>query len=54
VQGLSITADPAGYFRFGDGSSSAGYAGSIDWIIWTFDGAYSPGQVNLPEGFKLK
>lgn len=54
VEGLSSSADSSGYFRFGDGSGSKAYAGSIDWIIWTFDGAYSPDQVNLPAGFALK
>lgn len=54
VEGLSTSADSSGYFRFGDGSGSKAYASSIDWIIWTFDGAYSPDQVNLPTGFALK
>ena len=54
IEGKSTTADSASYFRFGDGSGSDGYAGSIDWIMWTFDGAYSPDQVNLPDGFSLK
>lgn len=54
VEGLSTAADSSGYFRFGDGSGSKPYASSIDWIIWTFDGAFSPDQVNLPAGFSLK
>ncbi len=54
AQTASTTKDSSGYFRFGDGSSSSGYAGSIDWILWTFDGAFSPDQVELPAGFSLK
>lgn len=54
LTGTSTKADTSGYFRFGDGSSSSGYAGAIDWIMWTFDGAFSPDQVNLPAGFALK
>lgn len=54
IEGLSTAKDSSGYFRFGDGSGSKPYAGSIDWLIWTFDGAFSPDQVNLPAGFSLK
>ncbi len=54
VQGTSNTTDTSGYFRFGDGSGNSGYMGSIDWFMYTFDGAFSPDQVNLPSGFSLK
>lgn len=39
------------YVRLGDGGSSA-YAADIDWVIWTFDGAYKPSDLlgKLPAG----
>ncbi|HYH04367.1 MAG TPA: hypothetical protein VEC37_14850, partial [Bacillota bacterium] len=54
LQGISIAPDSNNYFRFGDGSSSSGYAGAIDWIAWNFDGAYNPTQTRLPAGLRLK
>jgi hypothetical protein len=54
LTGTSTKTDASGYFRFGDGSGSNGYAGAIDWIIWTYDGAFSPDQVSLPNGLALK
>lgn len=54
VSGISQKSDNSGYFRFGDGSSGNGYRAAIDWIAWTLDGAFTPDQVTLPEGFSLK
>ena len=50
--GIATTVAANSYIRLGDMSGNNTYMGSIDWIIWTFDGAYVPG-VNLPEGFSL-
>jgi hypothetical protein len=54
VQGVSTMVDSNNYFRFGDESVSSGYIGAIDWIAWSFDDAYNPNQISLPEGFSLK
>jgi hypothetical protein len=54
MQGTSPATDSYNGFRLGDGSSSGSYTGEIDWLFWTFDGAYSPDQVTLPAGFSLK
>ncbi|MCS7202049.1 MAG: fibronectin type III domain-containing protein [Dictyoglomus sp.] len=43
------------FMRLGDTSTSASnlYIGYIDWIWWTFDGCFAPGEVQIPEGFSL-
>lgn len=50
----SSAPDPQ-FMRLGDTSTSSSnlYIGYIDWIFWTFDGAFVPGQVQIPEGFSL-
>lgn len=50
----SSTPDPQ-FMRLGDTSTSGTnlYIGYIDWIFWTFDGCFAPGEVQLPEGFSL-
>ncbi|MGB9788236.1 MAG: fibronectin type III domain-containing protein [Dictyoglomus turgidum] len=50
----STIPDPQ-FMRLGDTSTSTSnlYIGYIDWILWTFDGAFVPGQVQIPEGFSL-
>lgn len=41
----------ANYLRFGDGGGNA-YKSSIDWIIWSDEGVFTPGQLKgqLPAG----
>jgi hypothetical protein len=43
------------FMRLGDTSTSASnlYKGALDWMFWTFDGAFAPNEVKLPEGFNL-
>lgn len=49
-----VTAVASGaYIRIGDMSSTNTYKGSLDWIMWTSDGAFFPGSVDIPEGFSL-
>lgn len=50
----STTPDPQ-FMRLGDTSTSSAnlYIGYIDWIFWTFDGTFAPGEVELPPGFSL-
>jgi hypothetical protein len=49
---LNATTD--NYIRFGEASSS-NYQGTIDWIIWTEDGAYLPSALvgQLPAGLGI-
>jgi hypothetical protein len=42
------------YIRLGDLSGNNTYQGSLDWIIWTSDGVFFPGGVDMPAGFTLK
>jgi hypothetical protein len=50
----SSTPDPQ-FMRLGDTSTSGSnlYKGALDWMFWTFDGAFAPNEVKLPEGFYL-
>uniref|UniRef100_A0A7C3MIS0 Fibronectin type III domain-containing protein n=1 Tax=Dictyoglomus thermophilum TaxID=14 RepID=A0A7C3MIS0_DICTH len=50
----STPPDPQ-FMRLGDTSTSASnlYKSQLDWIFWTFDGAFAPNEVKLPEGFNL-
>jgi hypothetical protein len=51
----TVTVGASGtYIRLGDLSGSNTYKGSLDWIMWTTDGAFFPGGVDIPEGFSLK
>jgi hypothetical protein len=50
----TVTAAPNGLFiRLGDMSNTNTYKGSLDWIMWTSDGAFFPGGVDMPSGFSL-
>ena len=50
----TVTAAPSGlYIRLGDMSNTNTYNGSLDWIMWTTDGAFFPGSVDMPPGFSL-
>lgn len=53
LSGKAVTVNTNAYIRFGDTSTSQDYQGSMDWIFWTFDGAYVPGLVTLPPGYSL-
>ncbi|MBN1307916.1 MAG: hypothetical protein JXA18_08370 [Chitinispirillaceae bacterium] len=41
------------FIRLGDMSNNNAYKGSLDWIMWTADGAFFPGGVDMPEGVSL-
>jgi hypothetical protein len=52
MSGIATNAATSGYIRLGDLSGNNSFKGSIDWILWTFNGAYVPG-IGLPSGFSL-
>jgi hypothetical protein len=54
VWGVSTVTDGNNYFRFGDVSGFSGYLGTLEWIAWSFDNAYTPEQISLPGGFVWK
>jgi len=52
LSGIATFPTTSGYIRLGDLSGNNSYKGSLDWIMWTFNGAYAPG-IGLPSGFSL-
>ncbi|MBN2036397.1 MAG: hypothetical protein JW768_06605 [Chitinispirillaceae bacterium] len=53
VAGTATASTTSIFIRLGDMSNNNAYQGSLDWIIWTTDGAFFPGGVDLPQGFSL-
>lgn len=50
----TVTVGASGtYIRLGDLSGNNTYKGSLDWIIWTSDGSFFPGGVDMPAGYSL-
>lgn len=52
MSAIATTPATGSYIRLGDLSGNNSFKGSIDWILWTFNGAYVPG-IGLPSGFSL-
>jgi hypothetical protein len=52
ASGIASGAASGLYIRLGDLSGNNSFSGSLDWIMWTFSGAYAPG-IGLPSGFSL-
>ena len=53
LSGTVTAAASNAFIRLGDMSNNNTYMGSLDWIMWTTDGAFFPGGVDMPEGFSL-
>ena len=53
LSGTAMTTSQNAYLRLGDMSNARNYEGSLEWIMWSFNGAYKPG-VALPDGYSLK
>jgi hypothetical protein len=54
IWGVSTVTDNDNCFRFGDLSGYNGYLGTLEWLAWSFDDAYTPEQISLPRGFGWK
>lgn len=55
LSGTSTVTTTNSYFRAGDTSITAAYTGALDWVFWTTDGIYYPGEsgLTLPSGYSL-
>lgn len=52
ASGIATSVATGLYIRLGDLSGNNSFSGSMDWIMWTFSGAYAPG-IGLPSGYSL-
>jgi hypothetical protein len=52
ASGVATSVATGAFIRLGDLSANNSFSGSMDWIMWTFTGAYAPG-IGLPSGFSL-
>jgi hypothetical protein len=52
ASGIATSIATGGFIRLGDLSANNSFSGSLDWIMWTFSGAYAPG-IGLSSGFSL-
>ena len=49
ISGTIVKSDKTRYLKFGSKSSSTNFGGVIDFVVWSVNGAYSPGEMPLPE-----